>query len=106
MDHFQHLRVIFGKVIGGAVMKAGPLLPNSSRQNTQQIHHFSTSKTVIQGKIMYSIRVLNFGYKYHVPFWMFVDNFSRQTNNSHLHNLHSRKGPMIKPGHVTRFDNR
>jgi len=32
---------------------------------------------------------------------MFADNFYRQTNNNHPHRRHSRKGPMIKPGHVT-----
>jgi len=32
---------------------------------------------------------------------MFVDKFQRQTNNIHPHNIHSRKGSTIKPGHVT-----
>jgi len=48
---------------------------------------------------VYLTNTPSFERKYCVPSWMFADNFSRQTDNRHPHNLHTRKGTN-KPGHV------
>ena len=64
---------------------------NSLHQNTRQICNETTPNNVKQRATMYTIHMQNFDCKYCVPSWMFVDNFSRQTNNKHPHNPHSLK---------------
>ena len=87
----HHFSIIFGKMTYGANSLNRPLWCNSLRQNTRHICKKLSPNNVKQRITMYGTHMLNFVHKCYVPSWMFVDNFSRQTNNKHPHNPHSRK---------------